>query len=495
MIDIVVAVDRHWGMGRGDSPHMPWKIPADLDRFRSITTKDEVGSGRTNVVIMGRITADGFRRPLPNRTNVVVTGRKGYRSEEGFHSFDTLVGALAFSLGRSGGGGRVFVIGGPKLLDGCLLHHGNSIGTVHLTKVDHDYGCDVRSTRLREFVDEHCKLSDRFEEEASDSAKLPVKCTYSRYDHVSGRSPEQDYLDVMGSLLLAPPRSTRNSVTRTLFGRTLEFPLTRFPILTTKSVFWKGVVNELLFFLSGNTDTSWLQDRGVNIWKANTSAEFLATLGLPYEEGYMGPMYGYQWRHYGLPYDVRSRTGPSESNNGPGNGGHDQLAEVVHLLRNDPHSRRIVMTTYNPVQAREGVLHPCHGLVVQFFVDGERRIDCQMYQRSADWFLGVPFNIASYALLVHILVNHLNHINREGGSGIQYRAGRLIMQFGDHHLYEQHVIPAITQIGRRPGEFPLLEIPDDIRSIDPAYLLSLTPDNFRLRDYQPQGPIKAELVA
>ena len=313
---------------------------------------------------------------------------------------------------------------------------------------------------------------------------------YSRRDNIGtgvgvNEGGETCYLNYLFSLLYSPIRSTRNGLTMSNFGAHLTFNLKEgFPALTTKRLFWKGVVNELLFFLGGCTDNKWLQDRGVHIWDGNTSSSFLESTGLPYSEGDLGPMYGYQFRYFGKEYkgkEVYSVPSPEC----------DQLAEVISLIRNDPFSRRILLTTYNYSQAKQGVLYPCHGLVIQFYVQPDFSIDCQMYQRSADWFLGVPFNIASYALLVCILVNHLNYL--EGDR--KFSPGRLLMTFGDYHLYASHTSAALTQLGRFPKKYPTLNIIEPIVSIEPNYLLGLTPDNFQLVDYTPYPSIRAEMVA
>lgn len=277
---------------------------------------------------------------------------------------------------------------------------------------------------------------------------------------------ERGYLELLGRVLeRGERREGRNGWTRSLFGERLEFDVARaFPLLTTKRVFWRGVVEELLFFLRGATDTTQLEERGVGIWRGNTSAEFIQEAKLELRPGEMGPMYGFQWRNF----------------NGQGV---DQLAKVVEGLRRDPHSRRLLMTSFNPAQAEQGVLYPCHGVAIQFYVRDGRFLDLHMYQRSADMFLGVPFNIASYALLMHIV-----------GALTLRSPGRLIISFGDVHLYEAHLDAAREQLGRLPRAPPQLVIDRDL-TLEALTAGTVPAAAFQLADYSPHPPIRAEMIA
>ena len=224
-----------------------------------------------------------------------------------------------------------------------------------------------------------------------------------------------------------------------------------------------------------------LSSKGVKIWEGNTTREFLDSRNLTYDVGDMGPMYGFNWRHFGTPYK-----GCSEDYTGKGL---DQLSQCLDLIRNDPFSRRIIMTTYNPACAEEGVLYPCHGLVVQFYVemlaDGKRSLSCHMYQRSCDWFLGVPFNIASYALLIHMICEIMN--NTEEGEMIP---GQLIMSFGDLHLYHAHYEQACMQLVRTPYLFPRLKFNGTCKNLE-----DFTYENLELVDYRCHPGIRAEMIA
>ena len=187
---------------------------------------------------------------------------------------------------------------------------------------------------------------------------------------------EQHYLNLMNNIITkGHNRQTRNSKTWSLFGNHMEFDLTdgKFPLLTTKKMFLRGIFEELKFFLLGKTDTKVLEEKGVNIWKGNTCKEFIDSLKLPYCEGDMGPMYGFQLRHFGAEYDGCKYDYTNK--------GFDQFKLVLDTLKKDKYSRRIMMTTYNPAQVHLGVLPPCHGITVQFGVEGENNLCCHMYQR------------------------------------------------------------------------------------------------------------------
>lgn len=290
---------------------------------------------------------------------------------------------------------------------------------------------------------------------------------------------EKNYLAFLQNILdNGSVRSDRTGVgTVGLFGTNLRFSLrdNTIPVLTTKKVFWKGVVEELLFFIRGETDSKKLEAKGVNIWKGNTSREFLDKRGLSdYKEGQMGPMYGYQWRKFGTP--VMEYDGPCHRDS------HepiDQLQNAFNLIKNDPDSRRILVTAYNPQALALSVLEPCH-IFLQFYVDNGG-LSLQWYQRSVDSFLGLPFNIASYALLCHLMAE---------ATGL--KAKELIFSGGDTHVYSNHIEPVKVQLAREPFAFPKLKIGKNLNSLQDIEKLELS--DLTLEDYQSHPAIKAEMA-
>jgi thymidylate synthase len=294
---------------------------------------------------------------------------------------------------------------------------------------------------------------------------------------------EQQYLDLLRKLLDdGEERQTRNSVTRSLFSAQLKFDLAEgFPLLTSKKMFFRGVFEELMFFLRGDTDTKKLEDKGVRIWAGNTSRAFLDSVGLErYREGDMGPMYGFNLRHFGAEYK-----GCDSNYSGCG---FDQLQYVIDTILTEPHSRRILMTVFNPARAHEGCLYPCHSIVVQFYVSqrgGKYYVSEHMYQRSVDTVCGLPFNIASSALLLEILCHHLNAIV----GAEMYYADTLTLSLGDYHLYEPHYDVARTQIERKPYPFPKLKLRATRENIEDYQY-----EDVELIGYQCHPALKAEMV-
>lgn len=295
-------------------------------------------------------------------------------------------------------------------------------------------------------------------------------------------SDEAGYLELLRELLKQEKKRTDRTGTGTvsLFGRQLRFDISRsVPLLTTKMINWKSVIEELLWFLKGSTDSKELEEKGVNIWRANTSRAFLDANGLShYREGDCGPMYGFQWRHFGADYKGCDATYAS-------NDGIDQLEEVVKMLQEDPYSRRIMMTTYNVADRHKGVLYPCHGVIAQFFCEddesGKRRLSCHMYQRSMDTFLGAPYNIFSYTVLTYILALKTGMLPKE-----------LIISTGDTHLYLDHIEQARLQTSRVPFHAPKLVLDPRLKDLQWE---DMRVDHFDVIGYEHHPFIKARMSA
>ena len=284
------------------------------------------------------------------------------------------------------------------------------------------------------------------------------------------------YLNALKDILEnGEERSTRNSVTLSKFGISLEFDIsTSFPLLTSKKIYWKGVLNELLWFLNGNTNANILRNSGVHIWDANSSREFLNSRKLEhYDEGDCGPIYGFQWRHYNAPY-----TGCNSNYAGKGI---DQLNQCIELIKTDPTSRRIFMSAWNPEQLDEMCLPPCH-VSYQFYVSNNRELSCITYQRSGDMFLGVPFNIASTACLVYIL-SHLTNCT----------PGKIRLNIGDAHIYTSHIDSVKKQLNNmyKLYDFPILTIKSRGQSTVEDYIDT----DFEISNYICNPGIKSTMVA
>jgi thymidylate synthase len=286
--------------------------------------------------------------------------------------------------------------------------------------------------------------------------------------------PEYQYLDLLRDCLTnGVYRKGRNGGTYGLFGRQIRFDLSKgFPLLTTKRVHWKAIVVELLWFLRGDTNVKFLHEHGVTIWDEWADAD-----------GNLGPVYGKQWRSWlGLKFIPGTNFATNEPT--PDEGEYapirvDQIAKLIDGLKTDPYGRRHIVTAWNPAEIDDMALPPCHCLF-QFFVSNGK-LSCQLYQRSADVFLGVPFNIASYALLTHLIA-----------AEVGLKAGEFVHTFGDVHLYSNHIKQANEQLTRTPRPFPTLRIWDQPFNTD---ISQYTPDAFELLGYDPHPTIKADVSA
>jgi dihydrofolate reductase/thymidylate synthase len=286
---------------------------------------------------------------------------------------------------------------------------------------------------------------------------------------------EMQYLDLCREILETGVQRGDRTGTGTLskFGTQMRFSLRdgALPLLTTKRTFWRGVAEELLWFVSGNTNANALAEKDIHIWDGNGSREFLDQRGLGHREvGDLGPVYGYQWRHFGAKY-VDMHTDYTGL-------GVDQLADCIDKIKNHPEDRRIIMSAWNPADLAEMALPPCH-MFCQFYVDTEKNeLSCQMYQRSADMGLGVPFNIASYALLTHMMAQATGR-----------KPGDFIHTIGDAHVYLNHVDALQEQLTREPRAFPKLKMNPAKTDID-SFLF----EDFEVVGYKPHKSIKMTMA-
>jgi thymidylate synthase len=269
-------------------------------------------------------------------------------------------------------------------------------------------------------------------------------------------------------LLNGEQRTDRTGTgTIALFGKQMRFDISQsIPILTTKKMYWKSCIIELLWFLRGDTDITFLKENGVNIWNGNTTREYLDANGLQHiPERNIGKGYGFQWRRFGGEED--------------GGGGFDQIKHIIHLLKTQPNSRRIFMSSWNPAQMRDMALPPCH-VSAQFYVDNNRRLSCHMYQRSVDCFLGLPFNILSYAVLTYVLATICDMTPYE-----------LIISTGDTHIYNNHLEQIQEQLERIPFSPPTLRVNPDIKYKE---IEDITIEDFEVIGYCHHPPLKAKMA-
>jgi thymidylate synthase len=297
----------------------------------------------------------------------------------------------------------------------------------------------------------------------------------NKYDYKGGHKHEEyQYLNLISDILNEGVVETgRNGKTKTVIGSVMHFSLEDgvWPLLTTKKVAWKTCAKELFWFIKGSTDNSILQEQKVGIWNGNASREYLDEIGL-YErkENDLGPIYGHQWRHFNAPYGTCHDDYAGK--------GFDQLDYIISCLKN-PHtrnSRRLVMSAWNPCQIVEMALPPCH-VLAQFNVTEGSKLSCSLYQRSGDVGLGVPFNIASYTLLTHILAKHCGLI-----------AADFYYHLGNCHIYDDHEGPLLDELLRKPFPFPTLNIKEIKENIEDYSL-----DDLEVLNYTSHEALKMEM--
>ena len=442
---IIVATDSKSGIGKNGT--IPWRVPADMHYFKSQTIGT---SPHQNAVIMGRKTWESIGQPLKNRVNVVVSSVLQSQGD-GFHVVSSLNEALSLCCSRDIS--RVYVIGGEQLYREALVHP--LCDEISITHIEGDYDCDAWFPSFN---------SEEFRLERLDCSGLEI----SLYKRIN--KEEQQYLDLIERILSKGyNREDRTGTgTLSLFGEQMRFSLrdNRIPLLTTKRVFWKAVVEELLWFLRGSTDSKTLEKRGVNIWQKDSCRETLDRRGFSsLREGDIGPGYGFQWRHSGAEY-VDCDTDYTDK-------GVDQIKEIIRLLKTRQDSRRIVLSSWNVRDIGKMALPPCH--ISAIFNVHDSKLSCMMTQRSGDVGLGVPFNIASYSLLTIMLAKVCD-----------LEPFEFVHCIADTHIYKTHVSALKSQISRQPFMFPTLVLPkkDDIDSY--------TIDDLLLLDYKCHPAIKMD---
>lgn len=451
MINIILAVDKKFGIGKDNK--LPWVISDELKLFK----KKTIGQ----ICVVGRKTFENL--PELKDRQVIPVSRKTLLFDDVIKRCDEL-----------------YVIGGANLYSYVLNKYKKNV-KIHISFIKNEYDCDT-------YFDKYL-LKDFY---------ISSKDIYDEFDHcemIYKKYGEYQYLNLLEDVLTnGEKRVGRNGTIISDFCKHLKFDLRDgFPLLTTKKMFLKGIIEELLFFLRGDTDTKILEEKVINIWKGNTNRQFLDDNGFNgRKEGLMGPMYGNIWRFYGAEYnECTGRPLPSyfdflnifaktSYDDKESEYSIDQIKNVINEIKTNPTSRRILLTTYNPSQVEDGVLYPCHSIIIQFYVQ-DKYLDMFCYNRSSDLFLGLPFNIASSSLLLMIIAKLTDLTPRYFN-----------LSLGDVHIYSNHVDQVKEQIKRIPYTSPRIILPD-IENIKDIEILSH--EDFGLFDYSCYPSIKAEMVA
>lgn len=477
----------------GQNEDLVVRLTEDMKFFKTITSTQ--CSSNKNIVVMGRRTWNSIpnnARPLQGRINIVLTRDSSMynvnvKKINKINLDDTKPFFMSFEIFKKLYKmieSNVFVIGGGEIYDLFLKSDDQDL------KPERCWLTQVIDYPVIELKEQNANLTtieplDWFYSLISVSQNFTNKNLNYRilhYKYTEKPSSEIAYLDLLRRVLMdGKDRIDRTGVgTISKFGDQMRFDISQtVPLLTTKTIPWKMVIEELLWFMRGDTDAKILQRRGIKIWDGNSSRAFLDSRGLvDYPEGVLGPVYGYQWRFFGAEYN----TDFADTSNSKPIDGVDQLENVIHQLKNDPFSRRIVLSAWNPKDLDKMALPPCH-FQVQFYVEeksGFKYLSCHMYQRSQDEFLGCPFNIFSYTVLTYILAKRCNMLPKE-----------LVISVGDAHIYKNHMTQVLDQLSRLPRALPKLIVNDTIAT---KPIEQITVDDFELWGYFPHPIIRASMA-
>tara|TARA_B100001094_G_scaffold331814_1_gene401464 strand:+ start:11253 stop:12617 length:1365 start_codon:yes stop_codon:yes gene_type:complete len=453
MLSLIVCLDSENGMSKNGD--IPWNISEDKKYFKNVTS--EKGP---NALIMGKNTFETMPRKIfsKNRHAYIISNtlKSEDFNEESYIFVYNNINELLSSLNTTEYN-KVFCIGGRDLYLQCVKQ--KMVNEIYITKLNESFDCDkFLNLTLEDFY--------LVEEKKENFGSF---CFYKK----KKEHQEIRYLNLMKSILFTGNHRQDRTSTGTIskFGKYLTFDISsEFPLLTTKKVYHKGVIEELIWFLKGDTNVNNLIDKNVHIWDGNSTREYMDSIGISREERDIGPCYGWQWRHFGGSY--------TSMNEDYTNCGFDQLKYIIDEINENKFSRRIVMSAWNPPDLKEMNLPPCH-VMYQFYVENEK-LSCQMYQRSADVFLGLPFNIASSALLCYIIANIC-----------QLKPGNLSICIGDAHIYKNHVKQCIEQLEKVPLKWCSLVIEkelsfNDLNNFDSKWI--------KINEYTSHGTIKAPMA-
>ena len=438
MFSAIVCVDSKMGISKDGT--IPWYISEDLKFFKSKTM------GKT--VFMGRKTFESLPCKLNGR-NVIVMTKTQPLTDDFLKKHNEAI-----------------IAGGEEIYNFFQY----LFDKIYITVIEKDYKCDKFFPKIPQYF----KLVEFSERKYNEKEDVYYRFLTYKKQYINDMYSEVQYINLCNKILEEGVTKQDRTGTGTVssFGNKIEFNINDgfVPMMTTKRLAWKSCINELLWFLRGSTNVKELQDVKCNIWNGNTSKEYKESVGL----GHLlpedcGKIYGFNWRHFGAEYKdcYTDYTGK----------GFDQIEYLVNELKNNPNSRRLLLNSWDPTSMKEGILPPCH-MAAQFYVDGDK-LSCQMYQRSADVFLGVPFNIFSYTVLTYILAMK---------TGL--KPHKLIMVFGDTHIYNDHIEQVKIQVERNILTKPLLKLSDSIKNKD---WKDITINDFEVIGYFSHPSIKANM--
>lgn len=443
-INIILSHSKNFVIGYDNN--IPWFYEEEFQYFNNTTTSK---TNKKNAVIIGYNTFNNIQTSLKNRINVIIDKTVDETIIKNELVFVNSLSRAILYCKNNDEINDIFIIGGEKIYNEALKR--NDINNLYICYVNIDI---IGNKYINKDYLENYTLTNRYN--CINEPTLTFKIFEKKSDEIQ-------YINLIKNVLDNGvfKNDRTNSGILSYFGNTMRFNIENsFPLLTTKKMFLRGIIEELLWFINGKTDAKLLQAKKVKIWDGNSSREFLDSIGLNhYEDGDCGPIYGFNFRHYGAQYvDCHADyTGM----------GYDQLQNIINTIKENPNSRRILINLWNPCDLDKVVLPPCHVLYQFWVYDG--KISCSLYQRSGDIGLGVPFNIASASLLTY-LIGHLTGL----------KPFELIHTIGDGHIYSDHIEAMKTQITREPYDFPKLIINDRKQNNIEDFIY----DDFKLVDYQ-----------
>ena len=470
-MNIICAMDYKNGIGIDNS--LPWNIKEDIQYFKKITQTVN-DTSKINAVIMGRKTWETIPnkfRPLNNRLNIVLT-----RSNNLCIGPDLVTNKIEFAIEyikQLNNIENIFIIGGSEVYNQFI---GNTtkykIDKLYITHIHKKFNCNKFFPEIGSSY-----ILDKISE-LKRSNEIPYK--FAVYSKTDIKHPEFQYIDMLRNIMEnGNIRSDRTGTgTKSLFGCQMRYDISKhFPLLTTKRMYWKGIVEELIWFLSGDTDANILKKKNVHIWDGNSSRKYLDSVGLQkYREGECGPIYGFNFRHFGGEYKGCDYDYHSDRINNIKNGC-DQVKNCINLIKNNPNSRRILINLWNPCDLDKVSLPACH-VLYQFYVN-DGKLSCSMYQRSGDMGLGIPFNIASASLMTYIFVFFC-----------KLEPGEFIHTIGDAHIYLDHIDSLKEQLKRKPRPFPFVKIINkDYNTVE-----DFSFNDFIVEGYYPMESIKMKMA-
>lgn len=527
---LVLAICKNNGIGFKGK--LPWSLSMDMKHFKTITTKtfdnsltsfnmiskgfistanemfkSEVDFSKLqkesiiakNMVVMGRTTWNSLPnkfKPLPDRINVILS-----KSEEFHKNNNNIEGTfyvvknttqlfeLASKLKKEKVLDEIYIIGGNQIYTEFLSKHPDNCKLIFQTNIEKAYECDTFFSLPNNF--QPLTVSKTFVDSKDTDATFDFRILINKniikdsklmenFNEVVNpyfleqypRHEEFQYLDAIKDIIeTGVEKNDRTGVgVLSKFGIQMKFDCSStFPLLTTKETFWRGIVEELIWFVKGETNAKKLEEKKIFIWSGNGSRSYLDSIGLKdREEGDLGPVYGFQWRYFGADYKTMHDNYDGQ--------GVNQLNDVIDQIQNKPNSRRILLSAWNPKDLHKMALPPCH-VLSQFYVS-DGKLSLKMYQRSGDMGLGIPFNIASYSLLLRMIA----HI-----TGLQ--PGEFIHTIGDAHIYKNHVEQLKEQLKRIPKAFPILQINPNVKNIT-----DFTFKDFKLINYSFWPKIKMDMA-